>query len=149
MTNIIRAYTDADLEAVMAAWESAVLVGHPFLSEAFKDTERYNIPNVYLPNTDTWVCECDGNVIGFIAMMVGEGATEVGAIFVESDSHGTGAGRMLMDKARDLYGELELEVFKENTVGRRFYEAYGFIPMSERFHEASGHMMLRLRYPGG
>ncbi|MEQ8746242.1 GNAT family N-acetyltransferase [Pyruvatibacter sp.] len=147
MTNTIRAYVDADLDAVMAAWESAVLVGHPFLSEAFKGSERYNIPNVYLPNTETWVCEQDGKVVGFIAMMVGEDTTEVGAIFVHSQSHGTGAGRMLMDKARALYGTLELEVFKENKVGRRFYAAYGFVPMSERFHEASGHMMLRLRYP--
>ncbi|MDW3098115.1 MAG: GNAT family N-acetyltransferase [Alphaproteobacteria bacterium] len=147
MTNTLRAYAETDLDAVMAAWESATLVGHPFLSETFKDTERYNIPNVYLPNTETWVCECGGEVVGFIALIVGEGTTEVGAIFVQPGSHGTGAGRMLMDKARDIHGKLELDVFKENAVGRRFYDAYGFVPVSERFHEDSGHMMLRLRYP--
>lgn len=149
MAHTIRPYADTDLDAVMAAWESASLVGHPFLSETFKDTERYNIPNVYLPNTDTWVCVCDGEVVGFIAMIVGDGPTEVGAIFVQSSSHGTGVGRLLMDKARDLYGQLELEVFTENALGRRFYEAYGFVPVSERFHEDAGHMMLRLRYPAG
>ena len=39
---------------------------------------------------------------------------------------------------------LTLEVFEENAIGRRFYERYGFVRVSQYWHEETGHMMLRL-----
>ncbi len=126
----------------MAAWESASAKAHPFLTEAFLDQERYNIPNVYLPNTETWVIEQDGDVIGFTALM----GNEVGAIFVDAAFHGTGAGKALMDKAVELHGEVELEVFKDNAVGRAFYDRYGFVLLAESVHEQTGNALLRLKY---
>ena len=142
MQRIVREYEPADLDGVMSAWESASKVAHPFLKEAFLEQERYNIPNLYLPNAETWVMEEDGTVIGFIALL----GNEVGAIFVESAHHGTGAGRALMDKAVELRGNIELEVFKANAVGRAFYDRYGFAPILERMHEETGNMLLRLAY---
>lgn len=142
MQRIIRKYEPTDLDGVMASWESASAVAHPFLTEAFKDQERYNIPNVYLPNTETWVIEQDGSVIGFTALM----GNEVGAIFVDAAFHGTGAGKALMDKAVELHGEVELEVFKDNAVGRAFYDRYGFELMHEKMHEETGNALLRLKF---
>ena len=142
MRRIIRKYRDDDLADVLAAWESGTAVAHPFLTEAFLEQERYNIPNLYLPNADTWVVEDDGQVIGFIALL----GNEVGAIFVNVESHHTGAGRGLMDKAQEIHGELEVEVFTENSVGRRFYANYGFEVLAESIHEPTGNPLLRLRY---
>jgi putative acetyltransferase len=142
LQRIIRPYEPTDLGGVMASWESASAVAHPFLTEAFLDQERYNIPNVYLPNTETWVVEQDGTVVGFAALM----GNEVGAIFVHAAFHGTGAGKALMDKAVELHGDVELEVFKDNAVGRAFYDRYGFELMHEKLHEESGHALLRLKY---
>jgi len=51
-----------------------------------------------------------------------------------------------MDKAQELHGELEVEVFKENSVGRRFYAKYGFEELAESIHEATGNALLRLRF---
>ncbi|WP_298868654.1 GNAT family N-acetyltransferase, partial [uncultured Gimesia sp.] len=121
MERIIRKYQAADLDDLMSAWESASRLAHPFLKEDFLDQERHNIPNLYLPNAETWVVEEAGQVIGFIALM----GNEVGAIFVKPDFHGTGAGKALMDKAQELHGDLEVEVFKENTIGQKFYARYG------------------------
>jgi len=144
MNPTIREYRSEDLESVLTAWESASRVAHPFLSEAFLDQERYNIPNVYLPNAETWVAERAGQVIGFIALI----GNEVGAIFVLSEFHGTGAGQALMDKAQELRGELEVEVFKANTIGRNFYDRYGFKLLREGVHEQTGHDLLRLKLDG-
>lgn len=127
----------------MTAWESASNIAHPFLTEEFQQQERHNIPNVYMPIADTWVIEHGGKVIGFVALI----GNEVGGLFVKSEFHGTGAGRALMDKAVELRGELEVEVFKENKIGRKFYDQYGFQFLSESIHDRTGNAILRLRLP--
>ncbi len=127
---------------MLAAWESASRVAHPFLTKAFLEQERDNIPNVYLPNAETWVAEQGGKVVGFIALI----GQEVGAIFVDSLCHGTGVGRALMDKALALRGGLEVEVFEANAIGRRFYDRYGFEAVAQSIHEPTGQPLLRLKF---
>ncbi len=139
---LIRQYKDSDFNDVMSSWENASKIAHPFLTEEFLERERYNIPNVYLPNADTWVAENDGKVIGFIAL-IGE---EVGAIFVQPFFQGTGVGSALMNKAQELHGNLEVEVFKDNPIGRKFYSGYGFEYLEEKYHEPTGKQVLRLKF---
>jgi putative acetyltransferase len=138
---MIRAYEARDLSELLEVWYSASQVTHAFLDEAFFEQERQNIVNLYLPNTETWVYERDGVVVGFIALI----GNEVGAIFVHARFQRQGIGRALMDKARGMRDVLELDVFKANLVGRRFYEKYGFRQVAEHRHEETGFMLLRLR----
>lgn len=138
----IRHYKDDDLEDLLIAWEKASRVAHPFMNDAFIDQERENIPNLYLPNADTWVACANQKVIGFIALI----GCEVGGFFVDPDHHGNGAGKMLMDKAQHLHGDLVLDVFKENTLGRRFYDRYGFEFQEEKVWEPTGDLLLRLAF---
>jgi putative acetyltransferase len=138
----IRQYVKSDLEAVLSSWESATRLAHPFMTDEFLAQERKNTAEIYLPNTDTWVLEIDEEVVGFIALM----GNEVGAIFLQPEHHGIGAGQVLMDKARELHGDLEVEVFAENTIGRKFYSKYGFKFPEEKRHEPTGQQILRLRY---
>ena len=142
MTHVIRQYVESDLDGVLSSWESASKIAHPFLTEEFLDTERYNIPNVYLPNTDTWVADVDGRVVGFIALM----GNEVGAIFLDPEFQGIGIGRALMDKAQALHETLEVEVFKANSIGRKFYDRYGFGLLAESIHEPTSQDVLRLKF---
>lgn len=139
---LIRKYEDSDLDAVLSAWENASKVAHPFLTPQFLAKERENIPTVYLPQAETWVIEQVGAVIGFISLL----GNEVGAIFVQPQFHGLGAGRALMDKAKELHGNLEVEVFEKNLIGRRFYEKYGFAFVNKTMHEETGNYMLRLKF---
>ncbi len=140
--HVVREYAPDDLADILSAWERASALAHPFLTEQFLDQERLNIPELYLPNAETWVIEDNGRVIGFIALI----GNEVGAIFVDPEFHGSGAGRALMDKACALRGDLEVEVFRENAIGRNFYARYGFEPLAETIHEATGNALLRLKF---
>ena len=142
MTRIIRPYEARDLLALLAAWENASRLAHAFLDEGFFIEERRLIPELYLPQADTWVAEVDGRVIGFISLL----GHEVGGLFVQPAYHRTGAGRALMDKARALHGDLEVEVFEANEIGRRFYHAYGFQPLSRSIDPETGQPVLRLKY---
>ncbi len=144
MQRTVRKYTPDDLDDVLSVWGSATRLAHPFLTEKFLEEERYNIPNVYLPNAETWILEQDNQVIGFVALI----GVEVGALFVDPRYHRSGAGRALMDKARELRNHLEVDVFKDNQIGRPFYARYGFEIDKEYVHGATGNMLLRMRFAG-
>ncbi len=141
MTQSIQQYKEADLNGVLSSWENASKIAHPFLSDEFMDKERDNIPNMYLPNADTWVADVNGTVVGFIALI----GNEVGAIFVEPEFQDVGIGSALMNKARELHGNLEVDVFEANSIGRKFYSGYGFEPLLEKVHEETGNKVLRLK----
>lgn len=140
---MIRQYEDQDLEDLLAAWAAASEIAHPFLTQDFLASERENIPNLYIPNAETWVYEDDGRVVGFVALI----GNEVGAIFVHPSHQKKGIGHRLMDKAKDIREELEVEVFVKNAIGRAFYAKYGFTPIDEKVHEQTGFDLLRLRLP--
>lgn len=140
-SSVMRQYVDQDLDELLAAWAAASEIAHPFLSQEFLATERDNIPNLYLPNAETWVYESNAQVVGFIALI----GNEVGAIFVHPSHQRKGVGHGLMDKAKELRGELEVEVFVKNTIGRGFYARYGFKPIEEKRHDQTGFDLLRLR----
>lgn len=138
---MIRKYQPADCEDLLNLWARASALGHPFLSQEFLELERHNIPNVYLPNAETWIWETDGHVVGFISLL----GNEVGGIFVDPGFHRSGIGRALIDRAQALRGELEVEVFERNLLGRAFYAKLGFELMCQKVHNQTGLKVLRLR----
>lgn len=144
MTCIIRQYDKSDLDAVLSSWENANKIAHYFLSKNFVDQVRHDIPNLYLPNADTWVADKDGVTVGFIALI----DNEVGAIFVDPKYQGAGFGRALMDKASTLHPVLEVEVFQKNAIGRKFYSYYGFKKIKKDIHEPTGFDVFRLQFSG-
>jgi len=139
---MIRQYTDNDVDAVVTIWRDASALAHPFLTPAFLEAEAENVRNVYPKYADIWVKEFDGQVVGFIALL----GAEVGAIFLDPHHHGKGMGRELMDFAAKMRGALTVDVFRDNTIGRAFYDAYGFKPTGEYLHEASGQMTIKMAY---
>ncbi len=139
---MIRKYRDKDCEALIEAWFAASQVATPFLSDEFLAEERDKIRKSYPPKAETWVFETEDTVAGFIALI----GNEVGAIFVHPKLQGRGIGRALMDHAAGLQDSLYLDVFKENAVGCRFYDRYGFRFEREHVHEQTGHLQMRLVY---
>ncbi len=143
---MIRQYRTEDLEPVLDVWYRANKLAHPFLDEA----TLAKIRDLYLPNTETWVYVQDGAVIGFIGLISKDPTdVEVGAIFLHPDHIGAGYGRALMDHAVSLYGDLKLDVFKENHIGRQFYARYGFREAGEYRFDMTGDMVLKLTYQHG
>lgn len=138
----IRKYTDGDLEDLLSSWENASKLAHPFLTNDLLESTRKNLPVVLLPKADTWVSEQEGVVVGFISLI----GNEVAALFVQPAFHSTGTGSALVDKARELLGDLEVEVFEDNSIGLQFYLKYGFVPFLEKNHEITNKKVIRLRF---
>jgi len=138
----IRPYLDKDLNELLLAWENASNIAHPFLKDDFLAQERKNISDLYLPNADTWVVDFDNQVVGFIALI----GNEVGAIFIQPEHQGNKMGKLMMDKAQELHGDLEVEVFEKNSTGRNFYAQYGFKLIEKKVHEQTGERIHRLKF---
>ena len=126
---------------MLDVWFRASSIAHSFLPADFFEVERREIAERWLPMAETIVFEADEGVIGFLSLI----GNEVGAIFVDPDVQGRGVGRALMDAARESRPFLELGVFEANSIGRRFYDAYGFELVERRLDEVTGEPELRLR----
>ena len=142
---MIRKFETSDTDAVVRAYYQASKLAHPFLSEEFLRKVMRDIPEIYLPNTQTIVAEEGGRVVGFLSLM----GNEVAALFLDPAHHGKGLGRALMDRAVAEKGDLEVVVFEENAIGRAFYDRYGFRQIAEFPFEETGDPCLRLAYKSG
>lgn len=141
---LIRPYQAGDTDAVIAAWQKANALAHPFLSQAFVEKVRQDLRGIYLPNAETWVLEEASAVTGFIALF----GNEIGGLFLEPSRHGRGYGKALVDHAVALKGPLKVEVFRDNAIGRRFYERCGFEFAGDEVHEPSGQVSWKMAMPG-
>jgi len=139
---MIRLYQEKDIEDIIEVWYQASLIAHPFLTEQFLEQEDNNLRERFLPNSQTWVYEMQGRVVGFISLL----DNEVGGIFVHPFWQRQGIGKALMDKASSLHENLELDVFAANKQGRSFYAKFGFEPVKKFRDETNGEMSIRLRY---
>ena len=144
MSVVIRRYEERDLDDLLSVWDKASRVAHDFLDREFLEQERYRIAHVYRDKANTWVAESEGKIVGFMALL----GNEVGGLFVEPTSQGKGIGRALLDRAQEIHGDLEVKVFKANTVARKFYADYGFDLLRTGKDPETGQELLRLVFPG-
>jgi len=92
------------------------------------DDVRHHFATTVLPNTETWVAEEDGVIIGLLVL---NGAW-VDHLYLLPGETGRGIGSALVDhaKARRPDG-LDLWAFQSNSGARRFYERHGFVAVAE------------------
>lgn len=139
---MIRKHLPSDLDVVMDIWFRAQSLAHPFLQKSFVEMVTKAMREMYIPGSETWVYEDRGEVVGFIGMQ----AIEIGGLFVHPDHHSKGIGSQLVNFILEKQKELEVEVFVKNTIGRSFYDKFGFKTYEESLHEPTGEMVLRMKF---
>lgn len=121
----IRRALPSDGDALVDIWLRSVRTTHTFLSE--EDIQSLLPPTrEYLTSDEPelWVlCTESGIVMGFMGMS----DSTVEALFLAPEFHRCGGGRRLIRYARELRGELTVDVNEQNPAARRFYEACGFV----------------------
>lgn len=66
---MIRHYRHEDTDTLVSVWRSANAQAHPFLGARFVAQVAQDMRDIYLPNAETWVMECEGCPVGFIALV--------------------------------------------------------------------------------
>lgn len=131
-----------DDDAIVDIYRRASQQAHGFLSPAFLEQECDNVRQIYLPQAQTLVAHEQTRLCGFIALL---GHT-VGGLFVDPDCQGKGLGQALVTAALQRQPVLELDVFEQNPLGRRFYDRFGFVELSRRHDDYTGQPVIKLRY---
>ncbi|PKV52570.1 putative acetyltransferase [Aquimarina sp. MAR_2010_214] len=142
---MIRKYKEVDLEILMKIWGEASVLAHPFLEDEFVQKVTQDMRQIYLPNPEanTYVYKENENIVGFISMI----ENEIAGLFVNPKNCSKGIGSALVNYVQEKgYDILEVEVFKNNEIGRAFYDKYGFKKINEYFFEAANQNVLRMRY---
>ena len=139
---MIRKHETSDLDEILDVWSKASSLAHAFLDPGFVEKVKKDMRELYIPGSETWVYEEAGSIIGFIGMQ----ENEIGGLFVRPDQHSKGIGTKLVNFIIEFHDELEVEVFKDNDIGRAFYDRYGFKVMNESIHEATGFELLRMKF---
>jgi ribosomal protein S18 acetylase RimI-like enzyme len=124
------AVAEVHVRTCQAAYE------HVFGAErlaAIDPTRRRTLAERAIASGNVVVAEQDGKVVGFVSVgpstdVDGEG--ELFAIYLLPEAWGSGAGRDLMDAAKELlrasYTDATLYVLDDNPRARRFYEREGW-----------------------
>ncbi len=105
----------------------------PYIRNAHTDEKiRTWVPSVLLTQTQVWIAELRGAVVGFFALH----GDQLDHVYLQPGYYGRGIGSLLLHKAKDLSPQrLTLWTFQRNERARAFYEAHGFVPV--RFTDGS------------
>lgn len=139
---MIRQATPEDADAILEVWLLASLQAHDFIPAAFWWQQQEAMRARYLPAAQIWVCEREGQVQGFVALV----EDHLAALFVRPESQQDGIGRALLELAKRERQRLHLKVFCENDIAVHFYRQQGFVIVAEGVDEATGQPELYMDY---
>ncbi|MCL5424030.1 MAG: GNAT family N-acetyltransferase [Gammaproteobacteria bacterium] len=131
---MIREYREADIEPILDIWLSASIKAHAFAGPTFWKSKVSEMRNDYIPASETFVFEVEGQIVGFYCLY---GST-LAAIFVSPSLQGKGIGSALMEDAKSRRVCLQLSVYSQNSPSINFYKQHGFISLGEQIDEQTG-----------
>ncbi|MFT9496829.1 N-acetyltransferase [Anaerosolibacter sp.] len=110
------------IEKIMEIWLKANVKAHDFISEDYWK-ENYDFVKEALPQATVHVYEEDGEIMGFIGII---NKSYIAGLFVSNQHQSKGIGSRLVEKCKEYYPILRLDVYAKNFKAIRFYEKHGF-----------------------
>lgn len=130
----VRPFLDEDMSAVLSVWLTASIQAHNFVEPDYWASQVDNMRNDYLPASDVYVYEKQGQVVGFYALA----DKRLAALFVAPEHQKQGIGKQLVEHAKSHHIPLTLTVYQANHGAVEFYLDHGFKVANERIDAATG-----------
>lgn len=139
---MIRHYRNTDCEKILTIWLSASVKAHDFIEAEFWQSQLDNMREQYLPMSETYVFEKDGEIYGFYSLY----ENHLAAIFVHPTKQNSGIGKQLLTHAKQQRTHLTLSVYVQNNASYQFYLAQGFTVVSKQADIHTGKMEFTMQY---
>lgn len=139
--DIIRKFNEFDLKRVMRIWYDGNLEAHDFVDKNYWE-RNFGFVKRSLPESEVYVYEIDGYVVGFVGIDEGY----IAGLFVDKEYRGVGIGTKLIEYVKELYEFFTLHVFENNYGAVTFYENRGLIKKEESVHEDLGEVEYLMYY---
>ncbi|USP40635.1 GNAT family N-acetyltransferase [Acinetobacter sp. XS-4] len=133
-----------DFSDLTEIWFSASVKAHDFIPEVYWENNKIKMQNIYLPMSEVYLVENINNICGFIALV----ENTIAAIFVSPEQQGKGIGKLLINYAKGIRDNLELNVYQQNTNSIRFYKSVGFKVVEETLDEETESKEFLMRWDG-
>lgn len=120
----VRRATPLDIAHVAQVFIEARTQCLPFLNWQYELDIVEAVFHRRLTDTEMFVAEIEGQVVGFITVLPGE----IEDLYLHPDYHRRGIGSALLQEGLSRAGApTRLWVFQENRAARAFYESHGFL----------------------
>ena len=123
---MIRHMRKEELSEVVDLWLKTSIHSHSFIAKEYWLKNKVAMKEMYLPQSETWVYELDGKIVGFYSLV----DEVLAALFVLPQCHGQGIGSHLLSHVQKLRQRLQLTVYIENSRACEFYLQRGFSVIS-------------------
>ncbi|MHD0314015.1 N-acetyltransferase [Fusobacterium varium] len=120
---MIRNLKNDDIDIVMELWKNSTIEAQSFIPDSYWLENYDNVKNNYLPNSDTYVYEEDGEIKGFVSLIEN---IFIGGLFIRVDSQREGIGSVILDFLKERNDKLQLTVYDKNERAMKFYLKSGF-----------------------
>ena len=120
---MIRNLKNDDIDIVMELWKNSTIEAQNFIPDSYWLENYDNVKNNYLPNSDTYVYEEDGEIKGFVSLIDN---IFIGGLFIRVDSQRKGIGSVILDFLKERNDKLQLTVYDKNERAMKFYLKSGF-----------------------
>lgn len=139
---MIRKFSPKDMDQIITIWLEASIKAHTFIGKEFWESKANDMRDIYIPASETFVFEEHGKITAFISLY----NQTIAAIFVLPSMQRKGFGKKLIAKAKQLYKNLTLTVYKDNLSSLEFYKKNGFEIVQEQIDSHTGHPELLMRF---
>jgi putative acetyltransferase len=139
---MIRKFQQSDMDQVINVWLEASIIAHDFVDREFWESQVKDMREIYVPSEQTYVYEEAGIIKGFFCLR----QETLAALFVSPACQGTGIGKQLIGKAKEISKNLNLTVYKENPKSIEFYKKCGFVIVQEQIDEHTGHPEFLMKF---
>lgn len=146
MTFDVRRSRREEGDRIVTIWARSVDATHSFLSAEDRQEIEQQVRE-FLPEAPLWVAVTpEDKPVAF--MLLSEHHME--ALFVDPETRGSGAGRLLVEHALSLIPSLTTDVNEQNQQAIGFYEKLGFIVTGRSATDDHGrpYPLLHLQYRG-
>lgn len=135
---MITKFKPEQLDCIMDIWLQSNLEAHDFIDADYW-TGNFEMVKEMLPQSELYVYSLEENPVGFIGMQ----ENYIAGIFILKEFRSHGIGTQLLDYAKSIKDELELDVYQKNIPAFKFYKKHGFTTIKTSVTDGETEYLMR------